>query len=1160
MSDPERLRPGETRQTRTERAAQTFAQLAQSLRDHGHAPQEVAHFVNRLVFCMFAEDVGLLPGAMFTRMLEHARGQPEEFATLARDLFGAMSAGGRVGFETVEWFNGGLFEDDATLPMDKAQIETTLEASELDWSNIDPSILGTLFERGLDPDKRSQLGAHYTDRDKIMRIIDPVVVPPAAWRVGDRDSWDRQQPRARERSEIKGCGHAAREQAEESLGSHPESAGQGVISFERLLAGDDLRHVTLLSYTASLSHFEYAILPNLRTTDAGAISLVVDRGEYDQCFSETTAVSGPGIHYTLHPVDLPNPKARFHPKLYILVGERAASIVVASANLTIYGCRSNFEVVDLLGLGASETPDRSAFRDCIGFLEAMSRLLPTGSDRIRQPLEDTQQALERLVTGTTGPDSGTRLLHTLQQPLIEQVVEQVPPDQVDEITVVSPFYDPRGRALRTLVDWYDRAQIRTILASADDANMDGASLVELEDRLGIEQAIFPNGDRRLHAKLYAFKGLERAWLLSGSANLSSAAWLKSAESGGNVEVVTLREVDVSVIEGLMAEVATRPLDFADLTHKPDDQDETLVAGAARFRLLHAIETDGRVEIVATGYSRSVGLSSFRVNVQGRGTPIHPTGIEITRDDDGLLQFRADFGSALETEGDGPLVVMIKSGVDKARIWMDRPHLLALSRSERAVRRTIAKLESGSFGDKGDFDAILGLISQYVSEISLPVAPNPAATSSDTGTRERKGNGAPQPSIGPASIDHLTVSMDEIPVDPTGYPTSARGLIQRAIRGFDRFLTVMSTAEDEAESGLPPGLGSDIDKGVEDGRPRRSSAWKLDALIEIDSAIDNVLDRVVATKVDVRFAANILELADILSRLAIHLHVHMLESDREPSGATELPRLLSRASRTFVETFSIRGSSQGTPRGWLVRAWLQDRTSVRETLLKTGRVESILSFLAASAVLSSSATTEAGEDDEAASDVMVSGRLTCVMAGILLMTGAEEPLSLLGDGMSQTSCAGGVQRLLGDRAREGEIHEALKRLAAAECSTLRTARWWGPLLALRQAEKQAAGPDQLGRLENGVRARSQRLFGYYKRVRSRGDDMIVRVLPDGEAASCGRCFQRLSLAKLQKLQTGEEPFAPCESCGAMLILIDLGSDAMRQILTEIDPELEPWLTS
>ena len=183
MSDPERLRPGETRQAVTERAAATFAELAQGLRDRSHDPQTVAHFVNRMVFCMFAEDVGLLPGDMFTRMLEQARRRPDEFAELARDLFRAMSVGGRVGFESVDWFNGGLFDDDTALPLDREGIETALRAATLDWSEIDPSILGTLFERGLDPDKRSQLGAHYTDRDKIMRIVDPVIVRPllAEW-------------------------------------------------------------------------------------------------------------------------------------------------------------------------------------------------------------------------------------------------------------------------------------------------------------------------------------------------------------------------------------------------------------------------------------------------------------------------------------------------------------------------------------------------------------------------------------------------------------------------------------------------------------------------------------------------------------------------------------------------------------------------------------------------------------------------------------------------------------------------------------------------------------------------------------------------------------------------------------------------------------------
>ena len=178
MSEPERLRPGESRQALTERAAATFAALAQALRDRGHEAQAVAHFVNRLVFCMFVEDVGLLPQQMFSRMLREAKRNPETFPELAGELFRAMSKGGRVGFESVHRFNGDLFNDDTALPLQRDEIETALAAAALDWSEIDPSILGTLFERGLDPDKRSQLGAHYTDRDKIMLIVDPVIVRP----------------------------------------------------------------------------------------------------------------------------------------------------------------------------------------------------------------------------------------------------------------------------------------------------------------------------------------------------------------------------------------------------------------------------------------------------------------------------------------------------------------------------------------------------------------------------------------------------------------------------------------------------------------------------------------------------------------------------------------------------------------------------------------------------------------------------------------------------------------------------------------------------------------------------------------------------------------------------------------------------------------------
>ncbi|MFC3230351.1 class I SAM-dependent DNA methyltransferase [Marinibaculum pumilum] len=180
FADPERLKPAKTRQKLTEEAARLFAGIALRLRQRGHPPDQVAHFVNRLVFCMFAEDVQLLPGKLFQKALERSAKEPERADRYLAQLFAAMKDGGEFGLEDVPWFNGGLFDDDRTLPLEKQDLSEVLAAARLDWADVDPSIFGTLFERGLDPDKRSQLGAHYTDREKIMMIVEPVIVEPLA--------------------------------------------------------------------------------------------------------------------------------------------------------------------------------------------------------------------------------------------------------------------------------------------------------------------------------------------------------------------------------------------------------------------------------------------------------------------------------------------------------------------------------------------------------------------------------------------------------------------------------------------------------------------------------------------------------------------------------------------------------------------------------------------------------------------------------------------------------------------------------------------------------------------------------------------------------------------------------------------------------------------
>jgi type II restriction/modification system DNA methylase subunit YeeA len=184
---PERLQPQKTREQVTKDVAKEFSAIAERLRMKGHAPDKVAHFLNRIVFCLFAEDVNLLQDDLFKRMLDtlaQRRAEvPERSQKMLSELFANMRAGGQFGLEHILHFNGGLFNDDEALPLDADALDMLRTISKQDWSSIDPTIFGTLFERFLDPDKRAQIGAHYTDPEKIMMIVEPVIVRPltAEW-------------------------------------------------------------------------------------------------------------------------------------------------------------------------------------------------------------------------------------------------------------------------------------------------------------------------------------------------------------------------------------------------------------------------------------------------------------------------------------------------------------------------------------------------------------------------------------------------------------------------------------------------------------------------------------------------------------------------------------------------------------------------------------------------------------------------------------------------------------------------------------------------------------------------------------------------------------------------------------------------------------------
>ncbi len=199
------------------------------------------------MFCLFAEDIDLLPDRIFADILDEAIKRPDDFEPMLRDLFRAMAnRNGRFGTAAIPWFNGGLFDDDDVLPLGIVAVDDLMTAARLDWKAIDPTIFGTLFESGLDDKKRAEMaslfdapdpedhtqarlftapaanrgvGIHYTDEATIMKIIEPVVVAPL------RREWERIKAEIREIEERRA---RARTPAEKE-----QAAGQGARPLRR---------------------------------------------------------------------------------------------------------------------------------------------------------------------------------------------------------------------------------------------------------------------------------------------------------------------------------------------------------------------------------------------------------------------------------------------------------------------------------------------------------------------------------------------------------------------------------------------------------------------------------------------------------------------------------------------------------------------------------------------------------------------------------------------------------------------------------------------------------------------------------------------------------------------------------------------------------------
>lgn len=252
--DPLSLDPARRSAKVTREIADQLAKLAKSLEAAGHSPQLVSSFLMRALFTMFAEDVGLLPERGFTELLQRLKNKPDTFAPMLEHLWQTMNSGGfsPILESTLLKFNGGLFAEASAIALDRDQMELLLKASEADWRYVEPAIFGTLLERALNPRERHKLGAHYTPRAYVERLVLPTVIEPL------RAEWKEVQVAAL---------------TYEGQGKHKEAVAE-IRAFHRHLCD-----VRVLDPACGSGNFLYVTLEHMKRLEGEVLNLLHDLGE-----------------------------------------------------------------------------------------------------------------------------------------------------------------------------------------------------------------------------------------------------------------------------------------------------------------------------------------------------------------------------------------------------------------------------------------------------------------------------------------------------------------------------------------------------------------------------------------------------------------------------------------------------------------------------------------------------------------------------------------------------------------------------------------------------------------------------------------------------------------------------------------------------------------
>lgn len=252
----------------TRQVAGHLADLARRLEGSGHAPETVARFLMRCIFTMFAEDIGLLPPRLFRNALKDEWiPRPETFQDGVTALWRQMDIGGPFGLSTrLRKFNGGLFRNVKALPLTKEQLQAMLAAADCAWEDVEPAIFGTLLERALDPKERHRLGAHFTPRAYVERLVRPTLEEPL------RDEWN--EVRLEVRQLVGADFGSGSPRVKGKAGRRVQDARKRVREFHKRLCS-----VRVLDPACGTGNFLYVAMETMKRLEGEVVAMMGQLGE-----------------------------------------------------------------------------------------------------------------------------------------------------------------------------------------------------------------------------------------------------------------------------------------------------------------------------------------------------------------------------------------------------------------------------------------------------------------------------------------------------------------------------------------------------------------------------------------------------------------------------------------------------------------------------------------------------------------------------------------------------------------------------------------------------------------------------------------------------------------------------------------------------------------